>query len=80
MPVVLKCKQHIAHLKLMLALTIYYFLYQELLVFVYRPVKKLHSAPLNLIYSVSHLTILFFMDTFSAPYVCTIILFLLPNF
>ena len=32
----------------MFALTIsYYFLYQELCVFVYRPVKELRSAPLN---------------------------------
>ena len=31
----------------MFALTNYCFLYQELCVFVYRPVKKLHSAPLS---------------------------------
>ena len=31
----------------MFALTNYYCLYQELCVFVYRPVKKLNSAPLN---------------------------------
>ena len=35
------------HLKLVFALTNYYFLYQELCLFVYRSVKRLHSAPLN---------------------------------
>ena len=31
----------------MLAAANYYFLYQELCLFVYKPVKRLHSAPLR---------------------------------
>ena len=38
---------YVLHLKLMLALPNYYFLYRELCVCVDRPGKKLHSAPLS---------------------------------
>ena len=39
----------------MLPLINYYFLYQELCLFVYRPVKKLHNAPLNKLREATHI-------------------------